>query len=399
MRTRGRTLSVVSAARWRIVRDVAVVVLLTVAAAAAVYAAGGTRTALPHAFYIPIVVAAARFGWPGGLLTAAIAAILCGPFMPLDVETETRQDLVNWVIRGGFFLAVGSVAALVTDRIRRALATEHAIAEERADLAAARSVLLQVVSHEIRTPLTVLKGGMEMLSRLEDLGPHGRSLVPAMRRSFARLEDLAEVVVAAVDDTTVDELRPRTVRVADAMQEAVNSLSPLLDPARVQISGSDPVITTEPEHLRLIVRCLVENALKFSPPDTPVLLSAEPDGNGRVIVEVRDSGPGIPDDFTTGELQIMRQGDDSTTREQGGLGLGLYATRRLVDRLGGELILKRAGTDGGTCAAVLLPSAGPTETPTLEPRSPTTRLDPHRDPTPHAVSDPQLGRHGSPGPG
>lgn len=349
----------VSARSLRVVRDVAVVAALTVGAAAAVYAAGGTRTALPHAFYVPIVVAAARFGWPGGLLTAAAAAILCGPVMPLDVEAGTRQDLANWVIRGGFFLAVGGVAAFVTDRMRRALAAERTTAEERADLAAARSVLLQVVSHEIRTPLTVLRGGMELLARLEDLGPQGRALVPAMSRSFARLEDLAEVAIAAVDDKTVDELRPRPVRVADALQEAVDSLSPLLNPSRVEISGGDRVITTEPEHLRLIVRCLVENALKFSPADAPVLLSARPNGERGVVVEVRDSGPGIPDDFTTGELQIMRQGDDSTTREQGGLGLGLYATRRLVDRLGGELILGRAGKDGGTSAAVLLPSAGP----------------------------------------
>lgn len=140
----------------------------------AVYVAGGTRTALPHAFYIPIVIAAASFGLPGAIATAVAAGILCGPVMPLEVATGTAQPTVNWLIRAAFFLAVGVVAALVTEQLRKAWAAEHAVAEERADLASARSVLLQVVSHEIRTPLTVLKGGMELLARLDNLGPKVR---------------------------------------------------------------------------------------------------------------------------------------------------------------------------------------------------------------------------------
>lgn len=339
---------------WRRVRDVAGIALLLAASTFAVYAAGGTSTALPHAFYIPVVIAAVSFGLPGAIATAVAAGILCGPVMPLEVATATAQPAVNWLIRAAFFLAVGVVAALVTSRMRKAWAAEHAVAEERADLASARSVLLQVVSHEIRTPLTVLKGGMELLARLDELGPHGQKMVPAMGRAFDRLEDLAEVVVAAVDAGSTDERRVHRIRVADAMRDAVQSLSPQLDPSRVHIHADDAELVTEPENLRLVVRCLVENALKFSPEGSRVDLSARPSSGG-VLIEVRDNGPGIPDDFTTGEFQIMKQGDTSTTREQGGLGLGLYATRRLVDRLGGELMLRRA--DGhGTSAAVLLPA-------------------------------------------
>lgn len=326
---------------WRRIRDaVGIAVLLAVSTVAA-YAAGGTTTALPHAFYVPIVIAAACFGVSGAVVAAAAAGILCGPVMPQDVAAGVPQETLNWLMRAGFFLVVGVVAALVTDQLRKGWSAQHAVAEERADLASARPVLLQVVSHEIRTLLTVLKGGMELLQRHETFGPQSQKMVPAVVRSLDRLEDLAEVVIAAVDTDSIEERRVHRIRVGDALQ----SLSPQLDPSRVHISGGDAEVVTEPENLRLIVRCLVENALKFSPDGTPVEVSARVSRSG-VLVEVRDRGAGIPDDFTTGEFQIMRQGDASTTREKGGLGLGLYATRRLVDRLGGELMLRRDGAHG-----------------------------------------------------
>ncbi|MEX2628300.1 MAG: hypothetical protein WD341_00060, partial [Tistlia sp.] len=63
-----------------------------------VYGAGGTRTAFPHVFYIPIVLAALPFGVAGGLVAAAVATLLCGPLMPLDVAAGETQQLTNWLI-------------------------------------------------------------------------------------------------------------------------------------------------------------------------------------------------------------------------------------------------------------------------------------------------------------
>jgi len=84
-----------------------------------VYSAGGTRTALPHVFYLPIVLAALPFGVGGGLAAGVAAALLCGPLMPLDVATAESQQLVNWLIRGGFFTAVGGLAGTSTVSLRR----------------------------------------------------------------------------------------------------------------------------------------------------------------------------------------------------------------------------------------------------------------------------------------
>lgn len=97
---------------------VAVAVLLA-ACWLLVYAAGGTRTAFPHVFYFPIVLAALPFGVVGGVVAAAVATLLCGPLMPLDVATAESQQVVNWLIRGGFFTAVGGLAGTSTMSLRR----------------------------------------------------------------------------------------------------------------------------------------------------------------------------------------------------------------------------------------------------------------------------------------
>ena len=77
-----------------------------------VYATGGTHRAFPHLFYIPIIMAASFFRIPGALLTGILAGLLCGPMMPLDVDAGTMQSTSNWLVRGAFFIAIGTVAGV-----------------------------------------------------------------------------------------------------------------------------------------------------------------------------------------------------------------------------------------------------------------------------------------------
>jgi diguanylate cyclase (GGDEF)-like protein len=88
------------------------IVLLLAMATLAVYLTGGTQNAAPHLYYIPIISAAFLIGPGSGIATALAASLLCGPWMPIDVETDTPQDLVNWMVRGGGFLLVGIMADL-----------------------------------------------------------------------------------------------------------------------------------------------------------------------------------------------------------------------------------------------------------------------------------------------
>lgn len=72
------------------------------------YALGGAHIVPPHFFYVPILFAGLRFGLVGAIPTAIASAILAGPLMPVDVSLGTTQSLSDWVVRGGFFVAIGA---------------------------------------------------------------------------------------------------------------------------------------------------------------------------------------------------------------------------------------------------------------------------------------------------
>jgi len=92
------------------------------------YAAGGSRTALPHLFYIPIIAATIRFRLRGAVPTAVVAGLLAGPFLPLDTRTGEAQQVSSWVLRAAMFLIVGATVALAM-QIRERVA-EHELAAE-----------------------------------------------------------------------------------------------------------------------------------------------------------------------------------------------------------------------------------------------------------------------------
>ncbi|WP_298456566.1 EAL domain-containing protein [uncultured Cellulomonas sp.] len=99
----------------------AVVVLATMLAIVwAVVSVAGTRTALPHLFYLPIMLSAMMLGARGAVPTAVAAAILCGPLMPIDSATGAAQSVAGWSLRGAMFLCVGLVvSAALASRERR----------------------------------------------------------------------------------------------------------------------------------------------------------------------------------------------------------------------------------------------------------------------------------------
>ncbi|PVU81469.1 hypothetical protein DDP54_16465 (plasmid) [Cellulomonas sp. WB94] len=128
------TRAVVRGARAPMALVIAVLVAMLVAIWLLVYATGGTKVALPHLFYLPIILAALAFGFRGAGVTALVATVLAGPAMPLDVSTGEPQTSLGWLLRGAMFILVGAVASLAL------------VMRERADA--------QQLSTEIRSAMT-----------------------------------------------------------------------------------------------------------------------------------------------------------------------------------------------------------------------------------------------------
>lgn len=108
------------------------VVAMVVVFTSLTYLVGGTSSLPPHWFYLPIVIAGARFGVPGALVVAAASGLLVGPAMPAEVAQGTPQETSDWLIRTLFFAAIG---ALVTALMRQAA---RGIERERQQVASAR---------------------------------------------------------------------------------------------------------------------------------------------------------------------------------------------------------------------------------------------------------------------
>jgi EAL domain-containing protein (putative c-di-GMP-specific phosphodiesterase class I)/GGDEF domain-containing protein len=100
---------------WSRVAAAGLVLGLLIGTAVVVYVSGGTRFAYVHVSYIAIIAGAAFFSLPGGLATAALASLLMGPLMPLDVVAGTAQTTTNWLVRAGFFIAIGGLAGVAFD--------------------------------------------------------------------------------------------------------------------------------------------------------------------------------------------------------------------------------------------------------------------------------------------
>lgn len=97
-------------------------------------AAGGSKTALPHAFYIPLIAAAIRFGPRVALAAGVTAGLAAGPLLPLDVAAGTTQTPGNWVTRLVFFVVIGQITAYLSHYSGSAIATERANRRFRRDV-------------------------------------------------------------------------------------------------------------------------------------------------------------------------------------------------------------------------------------------------------------------------
>jgi EAL domain-containing protein (putative c-di-GMP-specific phosphodiesterase class I) len=160
------------------------ITLLLAAVWAVTYLAGGTRTVLPHLFYVPIMLAGLRFGPRGGIVAALAATVLCGPLMPLDVGAGAPQPSPAWVSRGAFFLIVGTLAGGMLRHLRRGyerdlsrqlrremqLDTSSPAADTEA-FARIEDVLRTRSMHSVFQPIYSLRDGrlvaVEALSRFE----------------------------------------------------------------------------------------------------------------------------------------------------------------------------------------------------------------------------------------
>ena len=248
----------------------------------------------------------------------------------------------RWIRHEAFSTGDGGGVTVLTD-ITEQQETARALAAARdsAEAAnAAKSAFLANMSHEIRTPLNGVLGVAEVLART-NLAAKQRELVAVIQSSGEMLDSLlTDLLDLARAEAGAVELRPEPADVP-ALLGSVRDLFA----ARAEEKGLELVVEVAPGaeawiacdalRLRQVIGNLVSNAIKFTEVGEVVIAVSR--AGERLTFEVGDTGVGFDDATKAGLFQRFQQGDESSTRQHGGAGLGLAICQEYVRLMGGEL--------------------------------------------------------------
>jgi two-component system, OmpR family, sensor histidine kinase KdpD len=250
--------------------------------------------------------------------------------------------------------AFASYAAVALDQQR--LTAEAQAAKPIAAADKMRTALLTAVSHDLRTPLASAKAAVTSL-RSRDVDWAAEDHDELLATADESLDRLTHLVDNLLDMTRLRagalSLFPRSAGLDEIVSRALDNLDPAARGITVDIPDSLPEINVDPAILERVIVNLTENALRYSPPGQPPLLTASALGD-RVELRVVDRGPGIPEkDRDQMFVPFQRLGDtDNTT----GVGLGLALSHGLTEAMGGTLTAEDT-PGGGLTMTVSVPVA------------------------------------------
>jgi len=197
-------------------------------------------------------------------------------------------------------------------------------------------------SHELRTPLTAIRGFAETLidGAAEDPVTRRRFL-DAIFRHTVRLERLVkDLTVLGQAEAPQFAWESHEVNVGKLCRESVDALEAQARaksiPIRLEIPDEPIIVTLSPNAVDHVLVNLVENAIKYSPADSEVLVKVVR-GDDQVTIEVIDQGPGIPPKYLDRIFERFYRVDKGRSRDEGGTGLGLSIARNIVEKIGGTL--------------------------------------------------------------
>jgi two-component system phosphate regulon sensor histidine kinase PhoR len=214
------------------------------------------------------------------------------------------------------------------------------------------------VSHELRTPLTAIRGYVEALLDAPPKPAETRKFLEIIARHSSRMERLVkDLLRLARLDAGQEGLETVACSVEALFAGVIADLTPAIEArgqqVEVQVAPEAASVSGDPAKLHDVLRNLVENASNYSPERSRIVLSSRVDGP-HVLLEVADSGPGIPEADLSRVFERFYRVDKARSRESGGTGLGLSIVRHLVELHGGEVrAINRA--EGGAIFRIRLP--------------------------------------------
>lgn len=296
----------------------------------------GIERGIPWDLELPLIDAAGRQRWVrtlGDVVTeGGVAVRLVGALQDITEQRDTSR-------------ALRREQAVRTEIERHARATEQLLQE--------RDEMLDVLAHEVRQPLNNASAALQAASAV--LCEVGNAAASAR---LVRAQAVLNQVLASIDNNlAVASLLARR----DAIQRVDTDIDVLLAVTRADLPAGERdrvrVVRVTPTRtasmdmslMRLALRNLLANALRYSPSGSPVEVHlSDLDDPLALVIDVVDAGPGIPEALRDRLFERGAHKSRASGRSASGMGLGLYIVRRVMELHGGSVALTRSGPDGAT---------------------------------------------------
>jgi signal transduction histidine kinase len=321
-----------------------------------------------------------RFGDLGGViafLTIVAASWFCGPgpavLSPLSLMLSARYlqngldgvlsnysafDLTNLFVFTVVMATVGWAGKMRRKSLQVVRDRERQLREQ----ARHKDEFLATLAHELRNPLAPLSSGLALLRHYSQTEPDPEKLAEIQEMMQRQLGHMIRLVDELLDISRINSgkivLRTESLQLKGVIEDAIHFAKPHIEGAGhlLQVSAPESPMLVQADRARLVqvISNLLNNAAKFTPRGGRIHLEAQSDGTMHTI-KVTDSGIGLAAESLERVFDMFAQVTDVTTREQGGLGIGLSLSRYLVQLHGGTIEARSAGLGKGATFIVRLP--------------------------------------------
>lgn len=234
----------------------------------------------------------------------------------------------------------------------------NALEQERQALAARKDELLAIASHELRTPLTSINAAIKLISagKVGELAPKGQQLIEIIANNTDRLIRLLNNLLNLERlESRQLTLNKKACHVQTLINQALALMQPMAQEQKIMLQSKpiapDLTLWADPDQILQVLTNLINNGLKFSPPHSKILITAEGDERG-VLVVIADQGPGIPTEDCDRIFERFQQVKGYQSSHQG-TGLGLAICREIVKQHHGSIWVESTVGQGSSFMIIL----------------------------------------------
>ncbi|BAV08002.1 Signal transduction histidine kinase [Filimonas lacunae] len=216
----------------------------------------------------------------------------------------------------------------------------------------AKEKLFSIVAHDMRSPLNSLSTTLELLDNAYITPEKFKQLSGLLANQTKHLNENMEVLLKwAHSQLKGIEVHPRHINLVTHIAEIVSLLKPLMEFKHISIyfSTAEPVMVfADPEHVKLVLRNLLTNAIKFSHPNGNIDIIINKGSGKQIWVQVKDYGMGIAPEVLPGIFSTSVLPSAPGTQNEKGIGLGLQLIKEFITRNGGVILVKSKPGEGST---------------------------------------------------